>query len=184
MGDLTAEQYTILPFTRNAVGPADVTETVYPRGSSTTTGFQVALSVLITSGMHCLASSVEDYQSSPALSFYKDFPSVWDDTHFIDGYPGEFTELARRSGDKWYACAITDEARDAEFKLDFLDDGEYYAMVYADDGTSNRGLKLEIEKVTKDDTLTVPMKDGGGCAVIFTKESPPRQKPSNLQSMN
>lgn len=93
MGDLTAEQYTILPFTRNAVGPADVTETVYPRGNSTTTGFQVALSVLITSGMHCLASSVEDYQSSPALSFYKDFPSVWDDTHFIDGYPGEFTEL-------------------------------------------------------------------------------------------
>ena len=172
MGDLRAEQYTILPFTRNAVGPADVTETVYPRGGSTTSGFQVALSVLITSGMHCLASSVEDYQSSPALSFYKDFPSVWDDTHFIDGYPGEFTELARRSGDKWYACAITDEARDAEFKLDFLDDGEYYAMVYADDGTSNRGLKLEIEKVTKDDTLTVPMKDGGGCAVIFTKEKP------------
>ena len=82
MGDLRAEQYTILPFTRNAVGPADVTETVYPRGNSTTSGFQVALSVLITSGMHCLASSVEDYQSSPALSFYKDFPSVWDDTPF------------------------------------------------------------------------------------------------------
>lgn len=77
--------------------------------------------------------------------------------------------MARRSGDKWYACAITDEARDAEFKLDFLDDGEYYARIYADDGTSNRGLKLEFEKVTKDDTLTVPMKDGGGCAVIFIK---------------
>ena len=172
MGDLSPVQYTILPFTRNAVGPADVTETLYPRGSSTTTGFQVALSVLITSGMHCLASSVEDYQGSPALSFYKDFPSVWDDSHFIDGYPGEYTTLARRSGDKWYGCAITTDARDAEFPLDFLDDGQYYAMIYADDGTDNRGLKLEIQKVTKGDTLKVPMKDGGGCAVIFTKEKP------------
>lgn len=45
-------------------------------------------------------------------------------------------------------------------------------MIYADDGTDNRGLKLEIQKVTKGDTLKVPMKDGGGCAVIFTKEKP------------
>ncbi|MDC0700708.1 glycoside hydrolase family 97 catalytic domain-containing protein, partial [Blautia wexlerae] len=154
MGDLKAEQYTIMPFTRNAVGPADVTETVYPRGSSTTIGFQMAVSVLYTSGLHCFASSVEDYQSSGGISFFKNFPAVWDGYHFIDGYPGEYTALARKSGEEWYAAAISTDARDAKFPLDFLDEGqEYYASIYRDDGTDARSMKMEFQKVTSKDTL-------------------------------
>ncbi|WP_050697180.1 glycoside hydrolase family 97 catalytic domain-containing protein [Anaeromassilibacillus senegalensis] len=173
MGDLKAEQYTIMPFTRNAVGPADVTETVYPRGSSTTIGFQMAVSVLYTSGLHCFASSVEDYQGSGGISFYKNFPAVWDGYHFIDGYPGEYTALARKSGEEWYAAAISTDARDAKFPLDFLDEGqEYYAAIYRDDGTNARSMKMEFQKVTSKDTLTIPVKKGGGCAIRLSKEKP------------
>ena len=97
---LTPFQYSVIPFTRAAIGPADATEQIYPRGSNnTTTGFQLALSVLVQSGMHCLASSIEDYRSSPAYSFYQNMPVVWDDTKLIDGYPGDFTTRGRRAGE-------------------------------------------------------------------------------------
>ena len=171
-GDLKPEQYTILPFTRGAVGPADVTETLYPRGSSSTIGFQIASSILIQSGLHCMASGPDDYLNSPTYSLYKDMPAVWDDTKLIDAYPGDFVTMVRRSGENWFGASTTTEARDAEFPLDFLGDGKYYALVYKDTGTSRNDIAMECIEVTKADKLTIPMKKGGGCAVKIVKEKP------------
>ena len=36
-------------------------------------------------------------------------PTCWDETRFIDGYPGKYIVLARRSGDNWYVCALNGE---------------------------------------------------------------------------
>lgn len=171
-GDLKPEQFSILPFTRCAVGPADVTETLYPRGSSSTIGFQIASSILVQSGLHCMASGPDDYLNSPTYSLYKDMPAVWDDTKLIDGYPGDFVTMVRRSGDNWFGASTTTEARDAEFPLDFLGDGKYYALVYKDAGSSRNDIAMECIEVTKADKLTVPMKKGGGCAVKIVKEKP------------
>ena len=176
---LTPFQYSVIPFTRAAVGPADVTEQIYPRGNNpTTTGFQVALSVLVQSGMHCLASSIEDYRSSPAYSFYQNMPVVWDDTKLIDGYPGEFTTMVRRDGEDWYGACVSVDARDAEFPLDFLGDGTYYALIYRDGSGDKRSMAFEARAVTKEDTLSIPVKAGGGCAVKILRE-----KPSTVESI-
>ena len=32
---------------------------------------------------------------------------MWDETRFVDGYPGQFVVLARRRGPDWYVGAIT-----------------------------------------------------------------------------
>ncbi|GEM_PF-516315 len=166
-------QTTILPFTRGVVGPSDWTPRIYPGGGSkTTTGQQIALNIIFESGMPCMASSIEDYKSSPALPLFKNLPAAWDDTHFIDGYPGKFMTMARRSGDTWFASSITNQARDAEIPLDFLDTGRnYHATIYRD-GAGRRDLIVDYQEVTSESVLTIPMSFGGGCTVKITTEAP------------
>ncbi len=33
-------------------------------------------------------------------------PVSWDETRFIDGFPGKFLVIARRTGDVWYVAGI------------------------------------------------------------------------------
>lgn len=86
---------TILPFTRNVFDPMDFTPVCLDKTGRTqlrsTAAFQLALAVLFTSG-------VQHYPDLPAAmtkvpAYVKDFmrrvPSVWDDTKFLDGYPGQ-----------------------------------------------------------------------------------------------
>lgn len=168
-----AYQYTILSYIRGAVGPADLTERVTPHSSSSTTaGSQVALSVLVQSGLHVYASSIDEYRNSPAYPLLKTLPAVWDETKFVDGYPGEFISIRRRSGDDWYAAGITATARNAVFDLSFLGSGQYYATIYKDGGTTKTGMDTEIIAVSNEDKLSIPMKENGGCVIKITKIKP------------
>jgi hypothetical protein len=36
------------------------------------------------------------------IKFIKNIPEVWDDTKFVDGYPGEYVVLARKGDGRWY----------------------------------------------------------------------------------
>ena len=36
----------------------------------------------------------------------KQVPVTWDETRFIEGYPGKYIVLARRHGDTWYVAAV------------------------------------------------------------------------------
>ena len=56
-------------------------------------------------------SSVQHFAMAPnnltdapawAIDFMKKVPTTWDEVKFIDGYPGKYVILARRSGDKWF----------------------------------------------------------------------------------
>ena len=40
------------------------------------------------------------------LDFLKTIPTAWDETRFIDGYPGKYVVIARRCGEKWYVGGI------------------------------------------------------------------------------
>ena len=50
--------------------------------------------------------------------FMKSVPSIWDDVKFIDGFPGKFVVLARRSGDRWYFSGINAEKSTREVSID------------------------------------------------------------------
>lgn len=36
------------------------------------------------------------------MDFLREVPTTWDETRFIEGYPGKYVVLARRHGDTWY----------------------------------------------------------------------------------
>ena len=40
------------------------------------------------------------------LDFLKTIPTTWDETCFLDGYPGKYVVLARRHGADWYIAGL------------------------------------------------------------------------------
>ena len=139
---------TLLPFNRLIGGPMDYTPGIFdirldfmgdqPHGQvQTTLAKQLALYVTLYSPLQMAADLVENYEKHmDAFQFIKDVAVDWDESRYIEAEPGDYITIARKAkgSNNWFVGGITDEnARTAEFKLDFLDaDKKYVATLYAD----------------------------------------------------
>jgi len=157
----------MLPFTRNVFDPMDFTPVVLdklPRCARRTTGaFELALAVLFTSGIQHYAEIPEGMAKMPdsVRDFMKRVPSVWDDTIFLDGYPGKFVVLARRNGATWYVAGINGEAAERKLTLDLhvLRGARSGAMITDGDGAL---FQQQAVKLPPDGKFSVTMKPNGG----------------------
>ena len=121
--DKAASHNATLPFTRNVIGPMDYTPCAFSDSQHphiTTHAHELALTVLFESGLQHLADKPESFLAQPqeVQDFLSHLPSVWDETRFLSGYPGESVVLARRSGDTWYIAGIngTDQEKELVVK--------------------------------------------------------------------
>ena len=141
--DKAACHNATLPFTRNVIGPMDYTPCTFSDSQHphiTTNAHELALTVLFESGLQHLADKPESYLSQPdqVQQFLSALPSVWDETRLIDGYPGRFVILARRSGHRWYVAGINglDIPQNFRVPLDFLKN-KIKVTVFADNDTKD-----------------------------------------------
>ncbi len=126
--DLVPAKSTILPFTRNAFDPMDFTPvcfTAYDNFNRITgNGAELAQSVLFLSGVQHYAETPEGMASVPEYirNLMSEIPVSWDETRFLDAYPGRYVILARRSGEKWYVAGIngTSDQISVEFEVPFI----------------------------------------------------------------
>ena len=116
-----------LPFTRNVIGPMDYTPCAFSDSQHphiTSNAHELALTVLFESALQHLADRPESFLAQPqeVQDFLSSLPSVWDETRFVCGYPGESAVIARRSGHIWYVAGIngTDDAKKLTFSLNNL----------------------------------------------------------------
>lgn len=112
--DKEAQRSTLYPFIRNAVSAMDFGGVFFNKHFSkdgvsgtlrkTTDAFQIATSVLYQSGIQHFGITPNNLTEQPEfiLDFMKKVPTVWDETRFIDGYPGKYCAVARRYGNQWY----------------------------------------------------------------------------------
>jgi alpha-glucosidase len=109
----------------------------------------------------------------PELEFIDNVPTVWDDTRVIDGYPGEFAIIARRSGNRWFIGALNgSREKDFRIPLYFLTTGNSYeATLYYDDPDAGTITRVGIERQTKSSTdhITRRIKAGNGLAIILER---------------
>jgi alpha-glucosidase len=109
----------------------------------------------------------------PELAFIDEVPTVWDDTRVIDGFPGEFAIIARRSGNRWFIGALNGpEDRDFDIHLDFLTKGSRYeATLYFDDPDAGTITRVGIEEqiVSSTNNITRMIKAGNGLAIILER---------------
>lgn len=171
-------QNTLYPYLRNVVGPMDYTPVTFSDYNPefphlTTNAHELALSMIFESGIVHLADCVESYQSLPpeVYQFIKQVPVTWDDIHFIDGFPGEFTVLARRKGTKYYLAGINGkmQAKALNFTLPFLKAGTYILRLITD-GENPRTFRFETREMTAGDSVQLEMLPAGGfVGIVFQK---------------
>jgi alpha-glucosidase len=106
-----AELNTVLPFTRNAIGPMDTTPVAcspnkYPR--TTTAAHELATAIVLTSGLIHYADTPEFFASLPAAArqVLRDAPARWDETRCLAGDPGREAIFARRAGQSWFIAGL------------------------------------------------------------------------------
>jgi hypothetical protein len=70
--------------------------------------YALATAVLFQSAVQHFALAPNNLEDAPdwAIDFLKKVPTTWDEVRFIDGYPGKYIVLARRSGTKWYVAGV------------------------------------------------------------------------------
>lgn len=159
--DSAAWHNCTLPFTRNVVGPMDYTPCTFTDSQHphiTSNGHELALLVAFESALQHLADRPEGYHAQPAevRSFISSFPTVWDDTKLLSGYPSCYVVLARKSGDCWYIAGLngTNEKKSLAADLSFIQEPVKEITLYADGKERNQfdiqmlsGLKKAIHEV-------------------------------------
>lgn len=157
----------MLPFTRNVFDPMDYTPVVLDRlprtRRRTTSAFELALSVLFTSGLQHYAEVPDGMKKAPAYvrEFLRGVPSVWDETKFLDGYPGRFVALARRGGGRWYVAGVNGEATPKTLALDLRGLGARGTLI-ADGGGDNLSFRQDVIALGPDRRLELTLPPRGG----------------------
>ncbi len=188
---------TLLPFNRLIGGPMDYTPGIFdtkldfmgdlPHGQvQTTLAKQLALYVTLYSPLQMAADLVENYEKHmDAFQFIKDVAVDWDDSKYIEAEPGDFITVARKAKgtDNWFVGGITDEnARTANFTLDFLTPGkQYVATLYADGKDADykeNPTSYQIKKgiVTCKTKMSVKEARSGGFALSLIEATPADKK--------
>ncbi len=162
-------QSTILPFTRNVVGPMDYTPVAFSNNKYahlTTVAHELALSVVFESGWLHFADKAEAYLSLPDApkQFLKQVPVAWDDTRLVAGYPGKFVVLARRKGPTWYVAGINGENQLREETVEmgsWLPPGRY-EVARIGDGSDARHFADDVNELPSSRAFRVKFLPYGG----------------------
>ncbi len=95
-------------------------------------------------------------------------PVAWDESKFIDGYPGKFAVVARRKGAIWYVVGINGENQPREFSLQpqAFAEGVKTCMSIRD-GASATEFEAVERPYKPGETLPVKMLPHGGFAFVL-----------------
>lgn len=174
--DVEALAATIHPVCRNAIGNMDFggsalnkfysTDNKNGKIRCTSDVYALATAILFQTPVQNFALAPNNLTDAPAwaVDFMKSVPVTWDDMKFIDGYPGKYVILARRTGDKWYVVAVN--AADQPLVRDVtLPTDAQTVTVYSDDKNlqgSVKQVKVKKNKVR----INVPK---NGAVVILSR---------------
>ncbi|HLR26910.1 MAG TPA: glycoside hydrolase family 97 catalytic domain-containing protein [Fodinibius sp.] len=128
----------------------------------TTDGFQLATGILFQNPVQMFALTPNNLNDVPEfeLDFMRNIPTTWDETVFVDGYPGKYSVLARRDGQMWYVAGVNAEksAKNLTIELPMLAGQE--VKMYNDN--SDKGTYTEPVKVSDDGEISITIQSNGG----------------------
>ena len=170
-----AEHNTILPFTRFLCGPADYTPCYFNGRVKNTKAHQLAMPVVYYSPITFLYwyDLPNVYKGEKELDFWKNCPTVWDESKALQGEIGEYIVQARRSGNDWFVGAMTGlQARYITLNTaDFLQKGKKYRVeIYNDNPALNTRTKVStvVQTIKAGKILKLHLQPSGGAALRFS----------------
>lgn len=132
----------------------------------TTDVFELATTILFQNPIQNFALAPNNLSDAPqvCLDYLKQVPTTWDETRFIDGYPGKYVVLARRHADKWYIAAVNATKQVLKLKVSLPMLAGQTVSCYSD------GNKLQptlsTKKMTKDGSYTLQLAPQGGTILV------------------
>ena len=160
------------PFTRNTVASMDFGGSALNkyynannnRGSRrvTTDVYALATAVLFQSPVQHFALAPNNLTDAPAwaIDFMKAVPTTWDEIRYIDGYPGKYIIMARRSGDKWYIAGVNAMEQPLKQNISLpMFDAKSQVTLY------QNGEVKEV-KVSRKQTVSIEIPTNGGVVIV------------------
>lgn len=176
--DNEAMNATLHPFIRNAVGCMEYGGSPlnkrFHRSNNagnyrrTTDIFEIATSVLFQNPIQNFALAPNNLEDAPqiCLDFLRNVPTTWDETLYLDGYPGKYVAMARRKGNTWYVACVNANKEPLNIELDlskFVSDKESVTF-YSDDKNLAPQMKSLVVKKAQKVKLTVA--PSGGIVIV------------------
>ncbi len=161
-----AELNTVLPFTRNAIGPMDTTPVActpkkYQR--TTTAAHELATAIILNSGIIHYADKPEFFESLPAeaLQVFRDAPARWDETRCLMGEPGRVAIFARRSHNSWFIAGLNGTSAPLAIDLDLSSFSNFQKRILIAEGT-NAAMQVVVSPIPASDHWKHEMPPRGG----------------------
>ncbi|WP_308004363.1 glycoside hydrolase family 97 catalytic domain-containing protein [uncultured Chryseobacterium sp.] len=160
------------PFIRNTVGSMEFGGTFlnkYLTKSNkdknkryTTDSFQLATAVLFQNPVQMFGVTPNNLNDAPKfqLDFMKEIPTLWDETVFVDGYPGKYSVIARRHQNQWYVVGINAEKTVKKLKIS-LPVFAGKTVKFINDDTQGNSSEKEV-KVSAKGNFNVEIQPNGG----------------------
>ncbi len=164
------------PYIRNAVGCMEFGGTFLNKrlnrhndgGSTRRTSdvFQLATTILFQNPIQNFALAPNNLTDAPqvCLDFMKQVPTTWDETRFIEGYPGKYVVLARRHADKWYIAAVNATQETLKLKLTVPEIANATVSLYTDGKQMQPQLKEQ--KIKSNGTIQLTVRPLGGAVLV------------------
>jgi hypothetical protein len=104
--------------------------------------------------------------SAPAYvkRFLQDLPRSWDDSKFMDGYPGQYAVIARRAGKNWYVAGFNAGDSDKTLTLDLSFIAQKRGKLISDGATERAFSQSDISAAK---ATQIVIKPHGGFVATF-----------------
>ena len=165
---------TLHPFCRNATASMDwggiimnkyLSKDNKSRHSRKTTDiFEMASGIIMQTSVQCVAMQPNNLEELPQfeMDFLKALPTTWDETRYIDGYPGKYVILARRHGNDWYVAGLSAQKQPLTLTLDLPMFSPGQTLQYYVDDKKTGEPSLTTLKIDKKGKAKVILQPNGG----------------------
>ena len=168
---------TLHPFCRNATASMDwggiimnqymSTDNKSRHRRHTTDIFELASGITMQTSVQCVAMQPNNLKELPQfeMDFLRQLPTTWEETRFIDGYPGKYVVLARKATNgNWYIAGLNAQSTPLNLTIDLFGFGDKLSKVLTDN-KKGQPQKSALKR-DKNGKTKITLQPNGG-AVIF-----------------
>ncbi len=166
---------TLHPFCRNATASMDwggiimnkfmSTDNKSRHSRKTTDIFELASGITMQTSVQCVAMQPNNLQELPQfeMDFLRELPTTWEETRFIDGYPGKYVVMARKATNgKWYIAGLNAQKEPLALTLDLKAFGDLTKLLVDDKQMQPVQTALKKDKKGK---IKVTIQPNGGMII-------------------
>jgi len=93
---------------------------------------------------------------------------VWDDTRFLDGFPGRFVVLARKGNGRWYVAGINGGESPKKLKLNLKElHGPASGTLITDGDGGNLSFHQETMHLPRNRNFEIELPPDGGFVMVY-----------------